>query len=60
MIISECKCGCKYNKEQWKTLDYVGPIEHPKDETGPAVSLELRNCPCGSTISADKTILDVS
>jgi hypothetical protein len=39
-----CGCGRNYSAAEWKLLPYVGrqddEVEH----------IELRNCPCGSTI----------
>lgn len=37
--------------EAWSALAYVGRCHMPADETGPAETLELRNCSCHSTIA---------
>ncbi len=42
-----CKCGLSYDEHTWKCLEYVGV--HEDD----AVSLELRNCACGSTLAQE-------
>ena len=38
-----CGCGLAYTVESWAALDFVG---YMADEVE---TLELRNCPCGST-----------
>ena len=35
----------------WPTLKLVGIQHTPADEYGPAETLELRDCPCGSTLA---------
>lgn len=52
-IIKRCGCGRVHTREGWGDLDYVGVWHVPADETGPEERLELRNCPCGSTISIE-------
>jgi hypothetical protein len=41
-------CQTVYTKETWAKLKYVG-----EQEDGEGEVLELRNCPCTSTISID-------
>lgn len=41
----------KRDPAAWSALRYVGIQHTPADETGPAEDLELRDCPCGSTLS---------
>lgn len=45
-IISTCGCGRKHSRVDWHALDEVGVWD-----TGAGEVLDLRNCPCGSTIS---------
>jgi hypothetical protein len=56
-IISECGCGKSYTKSQWQSL--AEPANNrpmvSSDETG-TYSLELRNCPCGSTIGVETKV----
>ena len=50
-IIHTCSCSRTYTREEWKKLEYVGPLD--KDEEGDQL-LEMRHCVCGSTRAADK------
>jgi hypothetical protein len=46
--VSHCNtCGKDYTKDTWKKLHYVGVQQalNSKD------NVELRNCPCGSTLA---------
>jgi hypothetical protein len=48
----QCGCGLSHDEEQWQALRLVG-ISEGTDKTcgkyyGP--DIELRDCPCGSTI----------
>jgi hypothetical protein len=42
--------AAKQDEAVWQSLAYVGIQHVPADESGPAESLELRNCRCGSTL----------
>lgn len=41
-----CSCGASYTEATWKSLEIVGEMHDGEGE-----AIELRNCPCGSTIS---------
>lgn len=57
-VIKVCRsCGRSYTREAWCQLRYVGRIQVPADEEGPADDLELRDCVCRSTISVDRARL---
>ena len=43
-----CRCGRAFSPADWAALPIVGDWELDED-----VRLELRNCPCGSTISVE-------
>lgn len=45
------KCTCCGATSRWSALRLVGVQHTPADEHGPAEALELRDCPCGSTLS---------
>lgn len=45
-ILHTCSCGKKFTVEGWETLPLVG---YQNDEELEEPTLELRNCPCGST-----------
>jgi hypothetical protein len=44
-LFKQCSCGCSYTRGQWEGLHYVGRQADPEE------TLELRNCPCGSTMA---------
>jgi DNA-binding response OmpR family regulator len=46
-IVKQCSCGREYDREAWLALSLCGRIHVP----GGDVSLELRNCVCGSSIA---------
>ncbi len=48
-----CACGREHFVGEWSGLPLVGYLVTPEDEKGPLERLELRNCPCGSTISIE-------
>lgn len=48
-----CRCGLSHGSVAWRKLKFVGRNVTPEDDEGPAVTLELRNCPCGSTIAIE-------
>lgn len=53
------KCNCcnkKYTNSQFNTLKSLGIQEFPSDGHDEILYMEMRNCPCGSTIS---TLIDV-
>lgn len=54
-----CGCGRKHSRSEWRRLHFVGRTTTPEDDDGPAETLELRNCPCGSTISVS-VVVDTS
>jgi hypothetical protein len=43
--VKVCGCGRTYTAEQWSTLEMVGRMFDVEE------TIELRNCPCGSTIA---------
>jgi two-component system cell cycle response regulator DivK len=47
VIVKQCGCGREYNREEWLALSLCGRIHVPRSD----VSLELRNCVCGSSIA---------
>jgi hypothetical protein len=46
-----CACGREYNAEAWPRLPLVGYLRNGRNAAGEL--LELRHCPCGSTIAID-------
>lgn len=47
-----CGCGRTFSAHEWALLACIGNMVDDFD------AIELRNCPCGSTISAPFAILD--
>ena len=45
------KCKTEYSPEEWKNLRYIGTQEGFDD----IPAMELRNCPCGSTLAKPVT-----
>jgi hypothetical protein len=45
LLVRRCGCGREYDAASWRDLPFVG---HQDDGVE---SIELRNCPCGSTIA---------
>lgn len=43
----------KADARAWAGLQYIGRQYTPADEYGPAETLELRNCACGSTLAIE-------
>jgi hypothetical protein len=43
VVTKKCGCGRVHTQEGWKQLPFVGVMHED--------CLELRNCPCGSTIA---------
>ncbi len=43
-----CACGLHHDTHSWKVLPYVG-----KMDAGNGGLLEMRNCPCGSTLAVE-------
>lgn len=52
-IVQCTKCGRQHDPRQWQELKFVGNQPVEADEEGPAYVLEMRNCPCGSTLAID-------
>jgi hypothetical protein len=50
VIVKVCKCGQKFTETQWRALPLVGKMDYEEDGDK---RLELRNCPCGSTIAIE-------
>lgn len=46
-IDKRCACGRVHDAAAWRALPYVGRWQLVDDEP----ALELRNCPCGSTLA---------
>jgi hypothetical protein len=44
-MVKRCGCGRCFTRAQWRELQYVGA------QVDDIETLELRNCPCGSTIA---------
>lgn len=54
--VARCGCGRSYSRREWLHLEFKGFQEAPAGNdpvAEPAFTLELRDCPCGSTISAE-------
>lgn len=47
------KCGRVYPPELWHALPYIGTMRVPGTSEYPPTSLEMKNCPCGSTLSKE-------
>lgn len=47
----KCGCGKHFTMAQWNCLSLVGAQDYEEDGDQ---KLELRNCPCGSTIGIIK------
>jgi hypothetical protein len=52
-VIKTCGCGRSYGRKSWRALPFVGRQHTPKDDYGPAETIEMRNCPCGSTLAVE-------
>ncbi len=49
-------CESVFTEEMWQQLQFVG-VQETEDETGQFIFiLELRNCPCGSTIGLEEKV----
>jgi len=58
-IVKKCsKCSAEYTLEQFKALPHVGN-QMSQDEEGEYL-LELRNCPCHSTIGIETKLSNPS
>jgi hypothetical protein len=44
-VVKVCACGEVFSASQWSALRYVGEQDDGVER------IELRNCPCGSTIA---------
>ena len=49
----KCGCGLTHGAAEWRKLNYVSRMAVPADAEGPAQTLELRNCACGSTLAVE-------
>jgi len=47
VIVKRCACGRTFTDHEWSLLQFLGTMV---DEVE---SIELRNCPCGSTIAVE-------
>lgn len=50
MCTRESHERAKRDTSTWLAMEYAGRQHIEADETGPAETLELRNCTCGSTL----------
>lgn len=46
--VKVCGCGRRYDSAAWRALPLVGVLD-----LGPYPSLEMRNCPCSSTLAVE-------
>lgn len=46
-VVKACGCGRTYTAEEWAALELVGIMADDVE------TIELRNCPCGSTIAVE-------
>lgn len=51
MEAKRCGCGRTFDESQWIRLDFVDWQVVEMRQPGEPKWLELRNCPCGSTIA---------
>lgn len=51
-IMKECACGRSFTEDEWLLLPFVGKSGTDDGDPDPIV-IELRNCPCGSTIAIE-------
>lgn len=51
-VLKTCPCGRTFTFDQWRELPGCGRMDD-----GDGGALDLRNCPCGSTIAVDVAIL---
>jgi hypothetical protein len=49
--MKRCACGREYDAETWPKLPLAGYSRNGREAAGEL--LELRHCPCGSTIAID-------
>jgi hypothetical protein len=52
-IVKSCRCGKDFTADAWLDLIPIGLMDGGDDYT----MLDLRNCPCGSTICVEVLIL---
>lgn len=50
--MKECACGRSFTEDEWLLLPFVGKSGTDDGDPDPIV-IELRNCPCGSTIAIE-------
>lgn len=54
LMVAKCNtCGTSYTQARWGGLELKGQQKVEADEEGPAQTLELRNCTCGSTLAKE-------
>jgi hypothetical protein len=55
MTSKDCGCGRTFDEATWAELPVVGTMDgFPAEGDEPAIPpIELRNCPCGSTIAVE-------
>ena len=46
-LVKRCACGRTFTAHEWSLLVFVGRMMDPEE------SIELRNCPCGSTVAIE-------
>lgn len=47
-IVKECDCGRRFSAESWAELTLLGTMDNGR---GLGELVELRQCPCGSTLT---------
>ena len=57
-LAKTCGCGRKHTWLEWRDLARVG-YQVGVDKAERSVAIELRNCPCGSTLSAPISLVDL-
>lgn len=51
-VVKTCKCGRSFSSPEWSGLRHVG--EQVTESERLVYRLEMRNCPCGSTIGIER------
>ena len=52
-------CPAQYSPAAWKQLKHIGDMEVPAGDdpvSEPPHKLEMRNCPCGTTLSLKRPL----
>lgn len=47
-VIKECACGRTFSSESWSALTLIGTMDNGRDA---GELFELRQCPCGTTLT---------